>query len=316
MTNRNMARMLVIGLTATVVVPMSEIAVATGPTVGTCTVTQFQMTTVGTKATGLDMASGTTSCWGPYVFFGITPAQLGYPRTTVNDAPELAAVLKRWSTVDGVPGVTQWVNLSPPMASGMKSAGVDPTLFLQWLNEHDGGSPWPSFLPKGTVKDPATVVGGTADRAIQPPSVTPPPQAVPQPQVRPAQASPPVSGKTSVSRSTDPATSDGDATTSSTRPGASLPTGTAATPTAPPSTIRTIGTSMPCVVALPCRQAVRAHDNWQAMPWYEKAGVQVWSHWRWEVGALAMVAVAALGAWAVFVIRRNLAWYGKMRSPR
>jgi hypothetical protein len=122
-------------------------ASATAP-MTTCTVATLGLTAVseGVALTGAD-ARG-ENCFGGFGLLGVHPRALGFPARTVNDFPELRAVLARWRPVDGVPGVGQWIALSPAVAAGMRRAGIDPVRFLQWLNENDLGAPWPPFLPR------------------------------------------------------------------------------------------------------------------------------------------------------------------------
>ena len=153
----------------------------------TCTVTAIRMVASPASAEpGVELlaAGGFSGCFGAYGFLGVTPKGLGYQNVTTDNYAELAAVLKHWNSIDGVPGVAEWVNLSSTVAAGMKAAGINPTMFLQWINEYDGAGTvyhpampptWPPFLPKALVSDPATIVGGTADQAAAAPKATPPP---------------------------------------------------------------------------------------------------------------------------------------------
>ncbi len=335
------ARTLVAGLTAAGVLAGGAGVAVASAAMPTCTVTAVQL--VGSKAAGgavdIGLVGGFSGCMGGYAVIGITPQSLGYPSATMDNYAELAAVLKHWNSLDGVPAVSEWVNLSPTVAAGMKAAGVNPTMFLQWVNEYDGAGTvyhaampptWPPFLPKALVSDPATIVGGTADQAVTAPKAIPPAQAAPQQPVTPT-----VAPKLAPASSTAAATTDGGKVTASQVTPASSTTSAAesatetttakspktvavptVTPVDPPAAVAAGGVVVPCVVTTTCRQAVVTHDRWLSTPWYRKAGLQIWWHRWWEVSGLAILAVATLGARAVITGRRNLAWYGSVRGPR
>lgn len=333
------AGVLTAGLTAAGLVAVGGVAAADA-TMPTCTITTFVMapTSAGGKDNSLAVIMGndTGACLGAYTFIGITASSLGYPDQTTGNYAELAAALRHWSNIDGVPAMDEWVNLFPDVTAGMKAAGINPTMFLQWLNEHDGGAPWPPFLPQGTVTDPAAIVGGTPDQTVSAPKPTPPPQATPQPAApapapAPASATVPTSttrsGVSAATSSTGSPSGGQVAPASSTsappsppkKAPAAAPASASVPPVAPalpPATVTTDGLTVPCVVGTACRQAVVAHDKWDAVPWYEKAGLQVWWHRWWEIAALAVMAAATVGTRAVLIARRNLAWYGNVRGPR
>ncbi len=131
-------------------------AAAAAGAMPTCTVTQFEIGGVA-QGTDLDMAGPSFECMGSYTFFGVSPRRLGYPNVTLNNFRELRALLARWIPGDGVPGVAEWVNLSPAITSGMTTSSVNPVVFLQWVNEQDAGAPWPPWLSKPSPLDPSTV---------------------------------------------------------------------------------------------------------------------------------------------------------------
>ncbi len=343
-STRIAARTLVAGLTAAgVLAGAAGVAVASA-SIPTCTVTQFKLIAVGTRGTELGMASATTLCFGTYVFTGVLPSKLGSAAVTTDNYAELAAVLKHWNSIDGAPAVTTWVNLSPTVGAGMKAAGINPTMFLQWINDYNASAwagtgvrlissappVWPSFVAKGYVSDPATIAGGTGDQAVAAPKPTPPPQATPQQPVTPTPAPKPPAGSASAAGATSggtvtvsqptPASSKASAAESTTETTTAKSPKTVAvptvTPTAPPAAVTAGPVTVPCVVAAACRPAVVAHDRWLSMPWYHKAGLQIWWHRWWGITALAIVAAATLGTRAVIIGRRNLAWYGNVRGPR
>ncbi len=335
------ARALVAGVAAAGVLAGGGSVAAASAAIPTCVMTGFKLqeTNYGGGAVALLSGGGFSGCFGGYSFIGVSAKGLGYPNVTTDNYAELAKVLKHWSSLDGVPAVSEWVNLSPTVAAGMKAAGVNPTMFLQWVNEYDGAGTvyhpampptWPPFLPKALVSDPATIVGGTADQAVTAPKATPPPQAAPQQPVTPtvapklapassAAAATTGGGKvtasqvTPASSTTSAAESATETTTAKSPKTVAVPT---VTPVAPPAAVTAGPVTVPCVVAAACRQAAVAHERWLSTPWYRKAGLQIWWHRWWEVGGLAILAVATLGARAVITGRRNLAWYGNVRGPR
>jgi len=346
-----MVWVLAAGLTAARVVVGGVHVSAAGTAIPTCTVTGIRMVNEPTTAepgVALLAAGGFSGCFGSYVFNGITAVGLWFPNFTTNNYLELAAALKHWSPrADGGLAVSQWVSLSPSVAASMQKAGVNPTMFLQWVNEYNAsawagtgvriihGTPpvWPTWLPKAYVSDPATIAGGTADQAIQAPKPTPPPDAALQQPVTPTRALTPPAA--SPSRTVPAATRGGAVKTSQRAQGSSTALTTASkpqapvaksptpvtvptlTPVAPPAVVVTTGhVTVPCVVATTCRQAVVAHDRWRSTPWYRRVGLDVWWYRWWEIASLAIVAAATLGGRAIIIGRRNLAWYGNGRGPR
>lgn len=325
-----MAGVLVAGLTAGAVSGAGS-AAADEAAMPTCTVTQFrlQQTNYGGGAVEMLSGGGSEGCFGAYPFIGVTAGTLGYPEVTMDNYPELAAILKHWNGIDGVPAVSEWVNLAPPVASGMRLAGIDPTMFLQWVNEYDGAGTvndpvmpptWPPFLPKALVKDPATIAGGTTDLGVSSPKPTPPPEAAPQPIIVPtpprasvALPSQPNGNSatntvpTATSTDITPAAPDGAARAH--LDGSAIDAGN------PPTAVNADGVTVPCVVASPCRHTVLGHDKWVALPWYSKVRAQIWWYRWWEGASLALVVTAVVGARAVVFRRRNLDWYGNVRGP-
>lgn len=180
-------------------------SIASAAAMPTCTVTGIDLVaSPASSEPAVEMlaAGGFSGCFGSYGFLGVTPKQLGFSGMTTNNYTELAMVLKHWNIIDGVPAVAQWVNLSPTVAAAMKAAGIDPTLFLQWVNDYNASAwagtgvrvptaappVWPPFVSKGFVSDPATIAGGAADEAVPTPKPTPPAQAAPQQPVNPTPA--------------------------------------------------------------------------------------------------------------------------------
>ena len=315
-------------------------AIAASPAIPTCTVTELEMVGIGTR--GINPGSGTAfgmtsnpasnsaECFGTYVVHGVVPEKLGYAATTTDNYAELAAVLKRmpsnWRMIDGVPAVATWVNLSPTVAAGMKKAGVNPTMFLQWVNDANGsawagtgvrvpdGSPppvWPSWLPKAYVAQPAAIAGGQAATAAQPPRegvlgvVTSKTKivTVSPPTTKPVQASSSVSHGATAS-STKTATTNALNTKPAKKP-------VAITTKAPPAAVTVQHRTLPCVVEQSCAAKVKAYDRWRALPWYRKALLEIrWHRWEAIAATLALAgAIAGLRVWRI--IRRNLRWYGK-----
>ena len=294
------ARTLVAGVAAAGVLAGGAGVAVASAAMPTCTVTAVQL--VGSKVAGgavdIGLVGGFSGCMGGYAVIGTTPQSLGYPSATMNNYAELAAVLKHWSRLDGVPAVSEWVNLSPTVVAGMKAAGVNPTMFMQWVNEYDGAGTvyhpampptWPPFLPKALVSDPATIVGGTADQAVVAPKATPPPQAAPQQPVTPTQApAPKPAAGTAATRSPAAGTASRSTSASSATATAKPASGASGTkpakpvakpalrPVAPPTEVAAGRTTVPCVVAPTCRQAVVAHDRWLRLPWYRRAALQLW----------------------------------------
>ncbi len=330
------------GLTAVAMMLMAA-STAAAETMPTCTITAIRMVASPASAEpGVELLTAgqgaPSGCFGTYTFYGVSPARLGYPTVTTSNYGELAGALRHWSSIDGVPAVSEWVDLSPAVAAGMESAGLNPTLFLQWVNEFDGKGTvsdpempptWPPFLPKGLVKDPATIAGGTANQSISAPAQEPPPAATQQQAVRPTPV--PTSNAVSglaigtgpSSQSTPgigPSPTTAGVSTVSTMPAPRAPVpeegGATVAPHMPPHAVTTSGVAVPCVVASTCRQATLAHDRWVASPWYAKAVRQIWWHRWWEIGVLLVGAAGAMGARALLIGRRNLAWYGNIRGPR
>ena len=315
-------------------------AIAASPAIPTCTVTKFELIGIGTRGinpgsgTEFGMGTNTAECFGTYVVHGVVPEKLGYTATTTDNYAELAAVLKRmpsdWRMVDGVPAVSVWVNLSPRVAAGMKKAGVNPTMFLQWVNDAnasawagtgvrvpDGSPPpvWPSWLPKAYVAQPAAIAGGQADTAIKPPregvlgvvtSKTKVATVVP-PAKQPVQASSGVSRSTRAS-STKTATAKASSTKTTKKPAA-------ITTKAPPAAVMVQDRTLPCVAEQSCAAKVKAYDRWRALPWYRKALWEIrWQLWE-EIAGIAVLGggIAGLRVWQI--TRRNIRWYGK-RWPK
>lgn len=303
-----------------------------------CTMTNFRLVAVGGSGTGLAMGAGAMPCWGPYVFYGVTPTGLGFPRATVDDAAELAAALRAWTPADGAPPVDAPVNLSPGLWAAFSAAGIDPVRFLQWLNEYDGagtvGAPamppaWPSFLPRGLVADPRRIVGasGGAPRV--------PENSGPVPGSPPAEA-----GATAAHAAAAPVPSRraGPVAPSSTArsapagpaPGVPLPEAgaspvalaRAATPprpaAPPPAAVDAGGRRLPCAAVPRCADRLRAWEAFRGLPWYRRVLLESLSHpWRAAaVGALAAAVAGLAVAGCAFVRRRrNRLWYGRAAGP-
>lgn len=286
---------------------------AAGGAMPTCTVAGIELVAspaAAEPAIQLLATGGFSGCFGAYGFLGVTPRQLGYPGRTTDNYTELAVLLRHWNSIDGVPAVTEWVDLSPAVAEGMRAAGIRPMKFLQWVNEYDGAGTvdhpvvpptWPPWLPRALVSDPATISGGAADRVISGPQSIPPPDAAPQHPViaTAAPALPTLAGQP-------------ESATTLRAPGTGLRVGRAT-----PPVVATVGrVTVPCVVTLACRRAVSAHDRWVAVPWFVKVGLDLWWDRWWAMAALALVVAAVLRARAAFVGHRNLAWYGDIRGPK
>ena len=271
---------------------------------GTCVATVFQLAAVGPGALGLAMGTAGGPCWGPYVFEGVRPAALGFPAATTDDAPELARALAQWVPADGVPPVDQWVGLSPILAAAFRAAGIDPTRFLQWINEYDGagtvGHPqapptWPPFLPRGLVADPTAALRVAADAA--PPGGTGAPAGAGAPGA-PA-----------------PLASTLGGTATPTPPAPRARANPPAAPGPPPEAASADGTLVPCAVIPACRRAVLAFDRFRDHPWYVRLALRAQ---RRAGPLLAVAAVAGLAAAAgrrVLVRRRHRLWYGRARGP-
>ena len=256
---------------------------------------------------GAGDAQGNT-CIGAFTFLGVNVADLGYPKPTVNNWAELAGVLRQWVSSDGVPGVGQWVNLSPDVAQGMQSAGIDPTKFLQWLNENDSGAPWPQFLPKplGTVTPlnvvnvaPAPAASSAAASVTHPasdpaaPPVAPPPAAKPQPAPPPPSStstppSPTLAAPSAIAPAPAPSTTPSAASGPASEP-AGVPV---SAPVVPSVTVD--GTTVPCEVSRTCAATLDRRIAQQSSPAGRVGGL--WARLAWWGGVRVEAAAAVLVA--------------------
>lgn len=309
----------------TTMLPTGVQAAAPEPT---CTITRFELTAVA-QGTALDMVGTTQECMGSYPFFGVFPQALGAGAVTVGDFAELAALLRRWRPMDGVPAVAAWVNLAPAMSRGMARAGIDPVRFLQWVNEHDGGAPWPPWLPKPSPLDPAVVPQvGTIPGAPTPLEMVRPVASAPPSKVVGASPAPAVEG----SRNTAPPRAVGrraSAMPSTASPPVPLPAAGARRPAlraprrgaarpapavtdlAPPQVVAVHGRATPCGVMPSCRSQVQDYTRFLALP--------LWGRLRFQVRHLRFpLRVAVLGGFATALLvvagrrwrraRRHAAW--------
>lgn len=300
----------------------------------TCTVTGVRLvgSRVGGAAVDLDLVGGFSGCMGSYAIIGVTPRALGAAPATLDDYPELAAALRHWTAADGAPAVAGWVRLAPPVAAGMRGAGLRPTRFLQWINEHaapawagaarrPGASlppVWPPLLPRAFVAGP--VAGGPRRTAIRARARRWTPPAALGAGAALGRSAP---GQPGVGAS-GPRGAPSRAVSGGLPPrGERAPvvrgsgTGWPRPPGAPPPRTATVlGRTVPCVVAGPCRRAVLAHDRWVSEPWPLRTLLRLW-WWRWWLTAgVALGGLLASGAWTAARRRRNLSWYGDARGPR
>lgn len=278
----------------------------------TCTITRFELTAVD-QGTALDMAGTTQECMGSYPFLGVFPKALGAAAVTVGNFAELAALLRRWRPMDGVPAVAAWVNLAPAMSRGMTRAGIDPVRFLQWVNEHDGGAPWPPWLPKPSPLDPAVVPQlGTIPGALTPLQMVSHVASAPPSKVVGASLAPAVDGsrKTAppwaVGRRAGAMVSTASAPAPSPAAGARLPAlraprrgaarpAPAVTDLAPPQVVTVHGRATPCAVIPSCRSQVQDYARFLALP--------LWGRLRFQVRHLRFpLRVAVLGGFAAALL--------------
>lgn len=247
-----------------------------------CIATEFVLAATGAgardNALSLVMGNRSGECFGAYPFVGVTGAQLASPATTRDGYGELAAALLRWSPADGVPAVSEWFQLGPALAVGMRAAGINPVRFGQWINEYDGAgdiehpvlpASWPPYLPRALVVDPATIAGGAAT-ALPPGS-----QRVPE-GVAPGAMVPGVVLHAHTSFSVVP--SSGSAVEQP------LPTSHGV----PPESVIAGGITLPCVAVADCRGRVLALERRHARPFYLRLAFAVWSCRWWAFGALGV----------------------------
>ncbi len=299
----------------------------------TCTVTGVRLvgSRVGGAAVDLDLVGGFSGCMGSYAIVGVTPRALSAAPVTLDDYRELAAALRHWTAADGAPAVAGWVRLAPPVAAGMRGAGLRPTRFLQWINEHaapawagaarrPGASlppVWPPLLPRAFVGGP--VAPGARAKAIQARARrwTPPAAVGAVGALRRPSAGQQGGGASRPGSALRQAVPVGLRPPAGRVPVARPATGWPRPPGAPPpGTATVLGRTVPCVVAGPCRRAVLAHDRWVSEPWPIRTLLRLW-WWRWWLTAgAALGGVLASAAWTAARRRRNLSWYGDARGPR